>query len=245
MRGRTRILVTHALHLTLPLADYVVAVSSGYVAYSGPAEGYIHASGANTPGLAAGQDFSSLIMKGSLESGSSQPPLSADQVARAVVEANTEHLFLESPLHEETLLTTAEKQSTGGTGPFFCFRAATSDTEDYAGSVSWSVYSYYIKAAVTPLGLVALLTVITVTEASSITTNWLLRLWASSFERQPASGALLTFPATAPAKFDGLGGPYQSDDYFFYYVIAAGFTLVLFVLRVRKYRGRDSKANLD
>ena len=163
MRGRTRILVTHALHLTLPLADYIVAMSSGHAAFEGPAHGYVLASGQNTPGIASGQDFSSLILKGSPVP---EQPLPTAALADAVAEQLHTDYFPhldEHALQEEPLLTTVEKQS--------------------VGAVSSDVYLFYGKAFAKPLILLALVIVFTATEAASVGSNWALRLWASSFDK--------------------------------------------------------------
>lgn len=123
MRGRTRIIVTHALHLTMPLADYIVALSNGYVAFDGPAQDYVAASGANTPGLPSGQNFSTLSLKNlHLRSFTGQPPMDSDTVAEAAAvaadQAIEQHLphLLDNPLTEEQLMARAEKQTTGEAG---------------------------------------------------------------------------------------------------------------------------------
>ena len=115
MRGRTRILVTHALHLTLPCADYVVALVNGYVAFEGPAEGYVGASGANTPGIAPGLDFSMLTLKPQSTPAAEKPPYSATELSQAMAQATAEAFpdLDMNPLSTEPLLTQAEKQSVG------------------------------------------------------------------------------------------------------------------------------------
>lgn len=163
MRGRTRIMVTHALHLTLPLADYMVAMSNGHVAFEGPAHGYVLASGQNTPGIASGQDFSSLILKGAPKT---DRPVPTSALADAVAEQLHAEYFPhvdEHPLQAETLLTTAEKQS--------------------VGAVSFGVYAFYIRYFAPPLVLTCLIAVMTVTEAAAVGSNWALRLWANSFDQ--------------------------------------------------------------
>lgn len=165
MRGRTRILVTHALHLTIPCADYIVALANGHVAFDGPAVDYVVASGANTPGLATGQDFSSLNLKGLTEKGFEKPPIPIDVVQEAAAEQALEkalpHLD-EDPLNQEVLLSKAEKSS--------------------SGAVEWGVYTFYGKAFGSIPILLAMVAVIGITEAVSVSTNWSLRLWASSFD---------------------------------------------------------------
>lgn len=163
MRGRTRILVTHALHLTLPLADYMVAMSNGHVAFEGPAHGYVLASGQNTPGIASGQDFSSLVLKGSPPP---EQPLPTAALADAVAEQFNSDYFPhldEHALQGETLFTTEEKQS--------------------VGAVSFGVYTFYAKAFGKPLVILALVIVFTATEAAAVGSNWALRLWANSFDK--------------------------------------------------------------
>lgn len=165
MRGRTVILVTHALHLTIPCADYMVALANGHVAFEGPAFDYVQASGANTPGLATGQDFSSLSLKGISEKGFEIPPIATDTVedaaAEQILETALPHLD-EDPLAHELLLSKAEKASTG--------------------AVSFTVYTFYGKAYGSLPIIAIMFLVITMTEAVAVATNWFLRLWASSFD---------------------------------------------------------------
>jgi TM2 domain-containing membrane protein YozV len=212
MAGRTRIMVTHALHLTIPLADYMVALANGYVAFDGPAVDYIVASGANTPGLALGQDFSSLNLR-SLETGLGKPPIPLDIVGDAAAEQAFEqslpHLD-EDPLNQEPLLSKAEKASTG--------------------AVSFGIYTFYGKAYGSATVIISLVALIVITEAVSIGTNWYLRLWASSFDR-----IVHTVRTIVSDSF------YQQDyvdhlpDYYLKrYVTFAAASLILFGARMRR-----------
>lgn len=211
-------MVTHALHLTLPLADYIVALSNGFSAFDGDPHNYVIASGQNTPGLATGQDFSSLTMKTQLgDTETYQQPISTEDAATAAVEHHLEDLFPhvnEDPLHAETLLSSAEKQSTG--------------------AVSFGVYTYYAKAAGSPAVLAALVAVIVITEGVSVGSNWALRLWASSFEGiaqvTKVFQTVLSTTAVSITKTDSVG--HEPDFYLRYYVILASSALILFGVRV-------------
>ena len=218
MRGRTRILVTHALHLTIPLADYMVALSNGYVAFDGPAEDYIVASGANTPGLATGQNFASLVLK--RQASVSEAPISVDDVADAAAEQLHEHLFPhlgeQQPLAEENLLThaNAEKQSTG--------------------AVTWSVYTFYARAFASPAILALLIAVIVMTESAAVGSNWALRLWASSFDyiaRVARSSGAATLRGISASTLPGSGEVSHEPDYYLRTYVGA---LFLYGIRVRK-----------
>jgi hypothetical protein len=211
-------MVTHALHLTLPLADYTVALSNGFVAFEGDPHNYVIASGQNTPGLASGQDFSSLILKkpfGNVET--FQQPISTEEAAIAAADHHLEDMYPhvnEDPLRGETLLTNAEKQSTG--------------------AVSFGVYTYYAKAAGSPLILAALVAVIMITEGVSVGSNWALRLWASSFDRVAEVSAVfqtVLSPAVTSLNATETVG-HDPDFYLRYYVILASIALVLFGARV-------------
>lgn len=168
MRGRTRILVTHALHLTIPCADYMVALANGHVAFDGPAVDYVIASGTNTPGLATGQDFSSLSLKG-LETGFEKPPIPTNIVEEAAAEQQMLDSVLphldEDPLNQEVLLSSAGKAESSTTG-----------------AVSLGVYTFYGKAFGSLPVILSMIALITLTEAVAVGTNWSLRLWASSFD---------------------------------------------------------------
>ena len=201
MRGRTRIMVTHALHLTLPLADYMVAMANGHVAFEGPAYGYVQASGQNTPGIASGQDFSSLILKGSP---SPEPPLATAALADAVAEQLHGDFFPhldERPLHEETLFTMQEKQS--------------------VGAVSFGVYTFYGKAFARPIILLALIAIMTATEAAAVGSNWALRLWANSFDKIIHHARTKAVPVE-----------YEPDHYLRIYITLAFCALALFGTRM-------------
>ena len=216
MRGRTRILVTHALHLTLPLADYVVALSNGSVAFDGPSHDYVTASGANTPGISTGQNLSNLFAN---KVEILQPPIDTEEVGDAAAEQTVEeHYNLrldDNPLQEEILMVKSEKQS--------------------VGAVSLDVYTFYTKACGSLLVLSALVTVIVATEIAAVGSNWALRLWASSFDNIDRvfftmwhSFIQVSLPiATEQAN-------QHPDHYLKIYVALACLALLLFGIRMRQ-----------
>lgn len=225
MRGRTRILVTHALHLTVPLADYVVALTNGYVAFDGPANDYVLASGQNTPGLANGSSLSTLDMKAIEERAAG---LTSQDTYETMGDAAVEQMYgheipnldEHNPLLEETLLTQSEKSSTG--------------------AVSLGVYTFYAKAFGSLPVIIALVAVIVLTEAASVGSNWALRLWASSFDRAAqvigfkvnAAQVVLATRSLA-ASLQASADDYETPDYYLrIYVVLAALALVLFGIRV-------------
>lgn len=185
----------------------MVALANGHVAFDGPAVDYVVASGANTPGLAAGQDFSGLLLKGLSEKGFERPPIPTDLVQEAAAEQAFEnslpHLD-EDPLTQEVLLSKAEKSSTG--------------------AVEFGVYTFYSKAFGSLPILLAMIAVIGFTEAVSVGTNWSLRLWASSFDN--VVNEIKTFILAHTSAKDVI--PHEPDYYLKRYVAFAVASLFLF-----------------
>jgi hypothetical protein len=198
----------------------MVALSNGYVAFDGPAEDYIIASGANTPGLATGQNFASLVLK--RQASTSEPPISTDDVADAAAETLHDHLFPhmgeQQPLAEESLLNhaNAEKQSTG--------------------AVTWSVYTFYARAFGSPAMLALLVAVIVMTESAAVGSNWALRLWASSFGYVAQATGSAGLGSITSSALTGSGNEvdHEPDHYLRIYVGLACGALILYGMRVRK-----------
>ena len=219
MRSRTRIIVTHSLHLTLPLADYVIALSDGRVAFEGSPSDYVVASGANTPGISTGQDFSALSLKALITKAESlNVPIATEQAGDAAAGQSFEDHYLrldDNPLQAESLMLQSEKQS--------------------VGAVSSGVYMFYIKACGSPLVISALVAVIVVTEVAAVGSNWALRLWASSFDRIEAAAFASAEARVSNGLSSGLEPAYRNPDYYLRIYIALVFSaLVLFGLRMRK-----------
>lgn len=164
MRGRTRLLVTHTLHLTLPRADNITALANGNVVFDGPALDYVVASGLNTPGLATGQDFSGLTLRENDEDNRSD-------LARVAPPAAEQALNRALPHSDECAKNLDPLLSSGGN-----IEGVTT------GAVRLGVYTFYSKAFGSFPVIISLIAVIFFTETVAVGTSWALRLWASSFD---------------------------------------------------------------
>ena len=105
----------------------------------------------------------------------------------------------------------------------------------FSGAVGWEVYTYYVKAAGSAFVLSSLVAVIATTEGASILTNWLLRLWAGSFDRI-AEGITVVLGSSSsvqiPLQIHDADAQTESDYYLRLYLIAACISLFLFGARV-------------
>jgi len=118
----------------------------------------------------------------------------------------------ERPLHEETLFTMQEKQS--------------------VGAVSFGVYTFYGKAFARPIILLALIAIMTATEAAAVGSNWALRLWANSFDKIIHHARTKAVPVE-----------YEPDHYLRIYITLAFCALALFGTRMFFYLWRGTVAS--
>eukprot|EP00743_Colponemidia_sp_Colp-15_P007019 GILK01007575.1.p1 GENE.GILK01007575.1~~GILK01007575.1.p1 ORF type:complete len:1529 (-),score=302.56 GILK01007575.1:186-4727(-) len=205
LKGKTRLLVTHAVHL-LPQSDLVVFMRDGVIDECGTYQSLMdnpQASAFKAVVATSKQDSAPAAngqTTGQTTPNSKSPPrkISVDLVA---AESKSEHRQLSQEEEERILALLVnpddeEETPHGASQPAKDKGDATpaaggpklvKDEERATGSVKWSIYKGYINAAGGTSVLIITIALYTALQGASVLSNWWLSFWSSHRDENPAS----------------------------------------------------------
>lgn len=176
MKGRTRIMVSHNVHLALPQADKVIVIENGYISAQGSPEEVMR--------LGAVAKDDELLQENISMASSRMPSRAPTPEERTDIIEDQEGLDSDAKLAKKD-----EDKHKAALGKLVL------EEERSEGSVNWSVYKSYFKEVGGRWYWVVLVSLYVLGELLGISSQWWLRHWArSTAESASRLGGLYFMP---------------------------------------------------